>query len=74
MWKFQGLIKKELKFQGEIKKKLWNFQGSCFLAFEFQGVTQFCGISKVELFRAFYFRCNCDNDQQINYSWQYITL
>ena len=44
MWDFQGLIKNEVEFLGVTKKKLWNFQGSSILGFEFpRDVTQLCG-------------------------------
>ena len=47
MWKFQGLIKNEVKFPGMAKKKSCGIsRGSWFLALEFQrDITQFCGIS-----------------------------
>ena len=47
MWKFQGLIKNEVKFPGMTKKKSCGIsRGSWFLALEFQrDITQFCGIS-----------------------------
>ena len=47
MWKFQGLVKIEMKFQSVFTKNLWNFHGSWFLTLEFpRGVTQFCRISR----------------------------
>ena len=36
MWKFQGSIKREVKFLGVYKKKSCNFHGSWFLTLKFQ--------------------------------------
>ena len=57
MWNFQGLTKNELEFPRVTKKIMWNFQGSLFLALEFpRDLTQFCGLSRVELCFAQNFR------------------
>ena len=44
---FQELIKNGVEFLRVTQKKMWNFQGSLFLALEFPwDLTQFCGISR----------------------------